>query len=294
MEMFEYPAIYKEADGISNKTQRNYLICLKIYFGLLIISGIIIFAFNNILWLKIANAIISIAILIFSAVFLLYNFQGIWYSARAVAESIKTLSWRYALRVDPFNSDDEAAQEMLIERMKQIVKMNHAFQENIKSTFSMDKAIPESMQAMRSMNVVERRDFYHKFRVKEQQDWYYKKAKYNTKMSNLFFSALIFTSLIITVLLFVDIGYHQEKISPKLPINILISIVSILFTWIQTKKYKELHVSYALTAHEIGFISFISSKSCTEKDLNEYVMNAETAFSREHTQWLARIDASQE
>ncbi|EBT7445580.1 SLATT domain-containing protein, partial [Salmonella enterica] len=53
-------------------------------------------------------------------------------------------------------------------------------------------------------------------------------------------------------------------------------------------KYNELAVSYFLTAHEIGDIKEQFNYISSENDFLEFVNNAEKAFSREHTQWLAR------
>ncbi|EKA6789224.1 SLATT domain-containing protein, partial [Salmonella enterica] len=58
--------------------------------------------------------------------------------------------------------------------------------------------------------------------------------------------------------------------------------------WVQIKKYNELAVSYFLTAHEIGDIKEQFNYISSENDFLEFVNNAEKAFSREHTQWLAR------
>ena len=95
--MFDYPAIYKEADNISNKTQRRYLVILKVFLCMLVISSIFFTYWGDVFVIKIANAIISLAIVVLSFVFHFYNLQGVWYNARAVAESIKTISWRYAM-----------------------------------------------------------------------------------------------------------------------------------------------------------------------------------------------------
>jgi hypothetical protein len=53
-------------------------------------------------------------------------------------------------------------------------------------------------------------------------------------------------------------------------------------------KYKEIYQSCALTKQELNIIrtKFRQVKDNTE--LNEFVLGAEQAISREHTMWLAR------
>jgi hypothetical protein len=76
--------------------------------------------------------------------------------------------------------------------------------------------------------------------------------------------------------------------STSLPTELITTIISALIGWVQIKKYNELSASYALTAHEIGLIKEQSYYISSEKDFLDFIRDAETAFSREHTQWQAR------
>ena len=59
----------------------------------------------------------------------------------------------------------------------------------------------------------------------------------------------------------------------------------------QIKKFNELTSAYTLTAHEIGIIQGRLEEVDSEEDLSEFINEAELAFSREHTQWVARQNA---
>ena len=59
----------------------------------------------------------------------------------------------------------------------------------------------------------------------------------------------------------------------------------------QIKKFNELNSSYTLTAHEIGIIQTRLQDVEAEEEFSDFVNEAELAFSREHTQWVARQDA---
>jgi cytochrome b subunit of formate dehydrogenase len=112
--MFDYPAIYKEADNISNKTQIQYLVILLTFLCMLVVSSVLFTYFDSVLALRIINAIISLAIVILSLFFCFHNFQGIWYNARVVAESIKTISWHYATKADPYNISDDNVKKLFL------------------------------------------------------------------------------------------------------------------------------------------------------------------------------------
>ncbi len=48
--------------------------------------------------------------------------------------------------------------------------------------------------------------------------------------------------------------------------------------------------AYSLTAHEIGIIESRLATDASENEWSGLVNEAELAFSREHTQWVARQD----
>lgn len=74
------------------------------------------------------------------------------------------------------------------------------------------------------------------------------------------------------------------------PSEPLLVVASAVLGWIQIKKFNELASAYSLTAHEIGIIQTRAAAVVQEADFSEFVNEAERAFSREHTQWVARQD----
>ncbi|AVA15771.1 hypothetical protein C3E99_03320 [Sphingopyxis sp. MG] len=72
------------------------------------------------------------------------------------------------------------------------------------------------------------------------------------------------------------------------PAEPLLVAASAAIGWIQIKKFNELASAYSLTAHEIGIIQTRISDVTTESEFSEFVNESERAFSREHTQWVAR------
>jgi hypothetical protein len=73
-----------------------------------------------------------------------------------------------------------------------------------------------------------------------------------------------------------------------LAIEPLIVVAAAIIGWIQIKRYSELASAYALTAHEIGIIEERARSAYTNEAFSQFVNDAEQAFSREHTQWVAR------
>ena len=74
------------------------------------------------------------------------------------------------------------------------------------------------------------------------------------------------------------------------PTDIFVAMAASVLSWRQAKRFSELAASYALAAHEIGLIKEQSLLPDTPEKFSLFVGDAENAFSREHTQWVARKD----
>lgn len=209
-----------------------------------------------------------------------------WYTARAVAESVKTLTWRYATKSEPFNSSEVADKIRFIQTLKLVVDQNQQVAKKFKK-FLEDSQITNAMSMMRESSIENRKLAYIKCRVNEQHRWYAKKATSNKNLSEVFFYILIAVNFSAVVVSIYKIKYPTE---PYLPIDFLVAIAAGILSWIQAKKYGERAASYALAAHEISLIKEQTDDLETEEGISMFVANSENAFSREHTQWVARKD----
>jgi hypothetical protein len=72
------------------------------------------------------------------------------------------------------------------------------------------------------------------------------------------------------------------------PIGPIIVFASSIIGWMQVKEFNELATTYTVAAHEIGLIKPQLDDIATEPELSDFVNDAELAFSREHTLWIAR------
>src|SRR5262249_49915702 len=97
-----YPALYRSADGASNDTQAFHLNLIRADYALLFLAAVFstnLFS-NPIFYLIYALVFATlIAVLLTRS---LKKPEQEWYRARALAESVKTLTWRYMMRAAPF------------------------------------------------------------------------------------------------------------------------------------------------------------------------------------------------
>ncbi len=282
----DFPALYQSSSDLSLASQKSFYRALFLHLLLLFIATVI----------SIFNcpapeaAIVQVIVLLgaFScAVYLfLVHPDRYWYGGRAVAESIKTITWRFVSKAEPFVASDSIDRSKFIQILKEIVEQNIDVAKRL--TENLDLAqITDHMMICRQESVDQRRTRYIESRIVDQQKWYAKKASFNKKTVTHFFIALMVTNAL-------AIGFAIAKIryptAPYWPTDALVVIAAGLLSWIQAKRFQELSASYALAAHEISLIKEQAAHVMTDVELSKFIGDAENAFSREHTQWIARKD----
>ena len=209
-----------------------------------------------------------------------------WYAGRAVAESIKTSTWRYISKAEPFDHADEIDQPAFGLKLKEIVDQNKEIA-GLLVTHLSGLSISGEMTRLRQASAVERLKYYRTNRIVEQQSWYANKAVTNQKMVDRYFFALF---IVIGIALFFAIAKIKHPTAPMWPTDFFVTVAAGVLSWIQAKRFQELSASYTLAAHEISLIAQQSMKLMTDEELSIFVGDSENAFSREHTQWAARKD----
>ena len=284
----DLPGLYQSANITSIKEQKNYFNGIMIYLILLIIAAF--FAFYSDGENNSINKIISV-ILFLSSLFIVIWLRisrpdDVWYNGRAVAESVKTRSWRWMMRAEPYLDceDIEAVRKHFIKDLQIILKQNENLIKQLDTNASIEEPISNKMLKIRGLNLNDRFNLYRIQRITDQLLWYTKKSKFNKKWATIWFwGTVVLHGLAIILLL-----YNIKEPTLKLPVETIAVIASSILTWLQAKKHNELSSSYSLTAHEITLIKSETNRIDNESDFSEYIMNCENAFSREHTQWFAR------
>lgn len=239
-------------------------------------------------------AAVSAALLIIGSIFIsvlmvVKKDEDTWYRARAVAESVKTSVWRFMMRGDPYNNVDsvEVVKSQLRGRLKSILNEHRDLSHELGGEVSEGEQITEFMCNVRGLSLEERKAFYREHRIDEQRGWYALKSAYNRRQSQIWFSILVGCQAIAVFLVVLRVAYPEWRYWPT---EIFIVAAGSALTWIQLKRFRELASAYGLTAHEIGVIRGELDDATDEARFAQFVSDSESAFSREHTQWLARKD----
>jgi len=204
-----------------------------------------------------------------------------WYQARAGAESIKTLSWRYSVGADPFlmSLDVQDAESLFRTRVGQVARQ---VAQAVPVPSGDGSSPTASMRALRGSPLDVRRDAYLIDRTQAQRDWYTEKAEQNRKASAVWRTLLLSAESVAVALaagrLFGGWSFDLA--------GVLAAAIGAGAAWLALKQHTTLRAAYALTAAELEKqIATLSSTS--DDDWPKSVADAEEAISREHTMWLA-------
>lgn len=284
----EYPAVYNSAGKLSANSQRDYLWTLRAEYAVLIVCAAM--SSNQVdisEYYYFYSFLFSLGLGLFVWRYVTKPEQA-WYQGRALAESVKTSVWRFCMRAAPFDDTNlDAAVANFRNHLTSILAANQYAGTRLPASFAADHQVTVSMRDVRRLNRRERMDFYEKKRIVEQRAWYAAKAGANKTIGRrwVLLCIAVYASAIIASLIRAAHPTWQS-----VPTEILIAIAASILGWIQIKKFNELAASYILTAHEIGIIHTGLQAVSSETDFSNFVNESEQAFSREHTQWVARTE----
>lgn len=286
----DYPPLYQETDELSARFQRQHLSSLGAYLMLLGLASVTTTYTNDSIALATISAIVIVSTLVLTGFIALGNRNRLWYLSRAVAESIKTISWRFMMRAEPYFacSSIDQARHQFVDDIKAILNANQTVSSKLGAHFDSHSAVSAKMAEIYSRTTDQRFAFYEKHRIENQLDWYKRKARIAGCKSKAWFSGMIGLQVAAIALFVIETSSAREL---QLPTGTLITLAAGVLTWIQVKRFQELAAAYSLTAHEIILLRRNETEIQSDEDLSDFVKDAENAFSREHTQWAARSDA---
>jgi len=281
----DYPGLYQAADRKSITSQQTYYKGLSFYLIFLILGTIITLFLDDSKFYAILAAFSFLASLFLSTLMLFRRFDKTWYSARAVAESVKTRSWRYMMKSEPYGITDKEAKQAFLKDIREILDQNKAVTGELCDESATHNAISLKMEQIRAMTLEDRIAYYKSSRVEEQRDWYSKKAIINKRQG--FKWVISLTCCNILAVLCVLLRMANPSWS-YIPTALFAVAAACIVSWMQSKRFSELSTSYSLTAHEISIILSQIDLITNEEMFSDFVNDTENAFSREHTQWIAR------
>ncbi|MEY9362839.1 hypothetical protein ABH994_005560 [Bradyrhizobium yuanmingense] len=285
MKYEDYPALFLDADNASNRYQAKFLRLIRGEYLTLFFAAVFSMSFLN----GVVYYLIYAGVFVVGLVILITRAQSKpeqwWYRCRALAESVKTLTWRYMMHATPFGADDTQAKKAFRDHLHVLFRENIETARQITNDWSGNDQITQTMENVRAQSRQDRIAYYLKHRVEDQRGWYKQKSSTNRICAQRWVWASGFCYVIAGSMALSRIALPNW---PYWPIEPLIVIAASIVGWMQIKKFNELAAAYTVAAHEIGLIRPMADDVTNDDHFSEFVNDAEKAFSREHTLWIAR------
>nr|WP_158637612.1 DUF4231 domain-containing protein [Elizabethkingia bruuniana] len=291
MKKTDFPNYYIAGDHISLIAQKLYTRYVRLDLLLMVLSAALtIYNFQaneskKIIYI-ISGFIMLIAIIL-SLVIKNKKYEDIWYRGRALAESAKTLTWRFMTKSEYFENTitDKEAKIRFVNRMKELHEEFKDLHSSLKTADLSLPMITDRMIKTRNYDLKDRKEFYLKNRIDNQIKWYSDKADSNkTKYENWFWGVIV-----MQLLALISIGYLA--LNPESNFNfvgLFTTLSASFFGWLQLKKYQENKEAYTTATSELNLIKQEAEYINTEEKFKIFVLDSENAMSREHTLWLAQ------
>lgn len=242
---------------------------------------------------EIAEALLLLAALVLRVVRVAKKPEKLWYEARAVAESVKSIAWRYAVGGEPFDlaHSPETLAAIVSDRFHNI-RTDLTKYRAPESVVQQERVTPQ-MIAIRKLPLEQRKAIYRKGRVLNQQGWYKKKAAFNKSRAWQSHLVLIVVEVLAVIAALLPIALTAFHFFPLNLQALMANIAGGGAAWMTAKRYEDLNASYSVTANELNKVAADSERPQDEAAWGRFVENAEGAMSREHQLWRAtRVDES--
>jgi hypothetical protein len=286
------PGIFEVADHASLTHQRQYTLEVGLELACIIIAAI-----AGLLTIKIgigtgeADIPGLVAGLAFFVGFILQADRQIrqphrtWYNGRAIAESVKTLAWRYAVGGTPFSKDEDQGKIDSSFRRRILDVIQDIKDSEVTVSRISDKGqISPQMISIRASSWEERKAIYLKERLQDQRAWYTHKANSNKNRAHLWGIMLLITEVLGAVAAFLKAtGIIQLDL-----LGFIAAVAAVITSWSQVRQHQNLSQAYAIAVMELSNIIESIDEPQNENDWAIFVGYAEAAISREHTLWRAQ------
>lgn len=282
LEHGDFPGLFQAADEQSVRSQQRHLRAVRarlLLAGLAAVSGAATLTAGPADLAALCTALFFVGALGADVLMLRTQSDKGWYQGRALAESAKTLAWRYAVGGAPFprTLPYGQADQLFAERLG---NLRRDF-ESVSLLPSPAEAITPRMRELRSAPLAERRETYLNHRTNEQKSWYAGKAVFHRRRADLF-QRLVLACEVLGVAAALARAVHAVPFDLA---GILAAAVSGLAAWNSARQHGSTAEAYTTATHDLDLAQLQLHHPDDEPGWASAVADAESAISREHSTW---------
>jgi len=279
----DLPGLWRDADDQSVRAQRRTLRLNRLRLcgaALGALGGALAWSVGELdAWALVALGGFAAA-LIAELILLTQQPQRDWQSGRVVAESAKTLAWRFAVCAEPFGAgmSTHEARRTLRDRMDGVARIGR----DRLTISSQEINVTSKMTRLRDASFAQRKRTYIASRTRRQHAWYSERAVRNRRLAVRWQIVMVLGEVVALVLATGRaLGAWDIDWS-----GVLAACVAASAAWSGIRQYSTLASAYATAATELA-MQIDQLELSREDEWDRMVADAEEAISREHTMWLA-------
>jgi hypothetical protein len=278
------PALFEAADKASITSRAVYFGIVKAQVALLltgVLSGTVATA-TGVEQVAIVGVVAFISVAALRVYARLSSVEAAWYDARMAAESVKSLSWRYAVGGEPFGlgvGTDKEADELFNSRLWEL--LSELGNLRTPPRRGAHYQITPAMRRLRQAGLEARKAAYEQDRVGDQASWYSQRARSNERQSR-FWDALFVMASAVAILFGLLQGFGAIGVNV---LGVAGYVAALITMWTGVRHYDRQARAYVITAHELLAMASIMQPIDDEAEWAAFVDDAESAVSEEHTGW---------
>jgi len=289
METGDYPSLFAVSDTAANKAKQKYyllLIAQLTIFVMASFSGSL--ASRGDIFYSRVSAFLLAATLIITWINRAQHYDKSWYESRAIAESVKTLTWRYMMQTEPFPpaGDSDAAQKSFAGELQRVRKTHAHAAADLTDFTGAPTVLSHYMEKIRNADWQTRKQEYLQQRLEPERIWYEANARRASSESERWLWAVIAVQVLALFFAVVPPSWHVALFNP---VTLLSMIASIITAWSQAKRHDEVAHSYASVAQILGDLQGMADIEAKDAaSFANFVIKVEDAIAKERAHWLIK------
>lgn len=282
LEHGDFPGLFQAADEASMRGQNTYLRALRMRLILSVLAavcGAVTISFGPTDIAALGTALFFVGALGVDALVFHSRPDQTWYQGRALAESSKTLTWRYAVGGAPFplGLPAEKADQLFVDRLAEL----QGDLGGVPLLPTRAAVISDRMRALRAAPLAERAAAYLTGRIENQQSWYADKARFHQRRASLYRRLVLLCEIAgVAAALARAISVVRFDLA-----GIIAATVAALAAWSSARQHTTTAQAYVVATHDLGLAREQLQHRSDEAAWAAGVADTEAAISREHSTW---------
>jgi len=283
----DLPCAFTIADQESIRGQRWHLRFLRVELLMLIAGASLGIPGNKVA--GIGGAIVFVLAIVVRSFRITHHLDRSWQDGRAMAESVKTLAWKYAMRANPFPTQiaDAEVDRIFVDRLQEMLKQVSALSLS-SATIGESEQITSWMRSARAAPLTERQEIYKTMRLKDQQHWYATRAESSSrKQLRWALSILLFEACGVAFAIMLIFELKAGEVAVGGLLGVAAALGAAATAWAQARQFGASASAYTIAHQELAAIRVLLAHVVDEAEWADFINSAEAAISREHTMWQA-------